>query len=445
MASTSRLVRQAITPIKTFSWLSGRPTRYTAWNPVRLFSVSQSRDMKFVQFTYAEKPADVRVGYLEGDNVVDLNKVDSSISPTLLDILRKGQLDKVQKVKSSNPASTPLSSVKLQAPIHGMDKVLCIGLNYKDHCEEQNLTPPPVPMFFSKFSSTIIGPSDAVQLRSDVTKFVQSEGLLKSVTRLGANEPIIPFSEVTCKAPIHGMDKIICIGMNYKDHCQEINVKPPEYPMFFSKFSSTIIGPGEAVRIRNAAECVDWEVELVVVIGKKASNVQAREAYDYVFGYTVAQDISARDWQKNKNGGQFLLGKSMDTFCPIGPCIATADEVGDPQKLNIRCSVNGVLKQSSNTEQLVHKIPDAIERLTSVMTLLPGDIILTGTPGGVGMYRDPPEYLQPGHVVESEVEKIGLTVPGPEYLQPGHVVESEVEKIGVLTTRVEGFRVCANK
>ncbi|XP_011559754.3 fumarylacetoacetate hydrolase domain-containing protein 2 isoform X1 [Plutella xylostella] len=338
MASTSRLVRQAITPIKTFSWLSGSPTRYTAWNPVRSFSVSQSRDMKFVQFTYAEKPADVRVGYLEGDNVVDLNKVDSSISSTLLDILRKGQLDKVQKVKSSNPASTPLSSVKLQAPIHGMDKVLCIGLNYKDHCEEQNLTPPPVPMFFSKFSSTVIGPSDAVQLRSDVTK------------------------------------------------------------------------------------CVDWEVELVVVIGKKASNVQAREAYDYVFGYTVAQDISARDWQKNKNGGQFLLGKSMDTFCPIGPCIATADEVGDPQKLNIRCSVNGVVKQSSNTEQLVHKIPDAIERLTSVMTLLPGDIILTGTPGGVGMYRDPPEYLL-----------------------PGHVVESEVEKIGVLTTRVEGFRVCANK
>ncbi|CAH2097047.1 unnamed protein product [Euphydryas editha] len=281
--------------------------------------------MKFVQFVYNEKPNDIRVGYLEGDKVVDINKADSSLPSNLLDILKNGDIEKVKKLKSSNPPSVPLPSIKLAAPIHGNDKVLCIGLNYKDHCEEQKLTPPEVPMIFSKFSSTIIGQKDAVRLRTDVT------------------------------------DK------------------------------------------------VDWEVELTVVIGKKASNVKAANAFDYIMGYTVAQDISARDWQKGtRNGGQFLLGKSMDTFCPIGPCITTSDEIGDPQNLDIKCSVNGVLKQSSNTNQLVHKIPNVIERLSSVMTLLPGDIILTGTPGGVGMYRSPPEYLKPGDVIQSEIQNIGV-------------------------------------
>lgn len=280
--------------------------------------------MKFVQFTYKNQPEEVRVGYIEGNNVVDLNKVDSSIPTTLLGILKNGDVEKVQKLKSTKPPSVPLSAVTLAAPIHGIDKVLCIGLNYKDHCVEQNLTPPAVPMIFNKFPSVIIGPNDAVRLRTEVTKKV------------------------------------------------------------------------------------DWEVELTVVIGKKASFVKAADAYNYVLGYTVAQDISARDWQKEKNGGQFLLGKSMDTFCPIGPYIVTSDEVGDPQTLDIKCSVNGVLKQTSNTNQLIHKIPDVIERLTSVMTLLPGDIILTGTPGGVGMYRSPPEYLKPGDVIRSEIQNIGV-------------------------------------
>ncbi|CAK1594485.1 unnamed protein product [Parnassius mnemosyne] len=279
--------------------------------------------MKLVQFTYKNDPCGIRVGYLAGENVVDVNKADSSLPCTLLDILKTGALDKVKKIESSNPQKIPLSSVKLTAPIHGMDKVLCIGLNYKDHCEEQNLS-------------------------------------------------------------------------------------PPEVPIIFSKFASTVIGTGEAVRLRDVTQKVDWEVELTVVIGRAASNVKAANAFDYVLGYTVAQDISARDWQKNRNGGQFLLGKSMDTFCPIGPCITTSDEIGDPQNLYIKCSVNDVLKQSSKTDQLIHRIPDVIERLSSVMTLLPGDIILTGTPGGVGMYRNPPEYLKPGDVIHSEIEKIGV-------------------------------------
>ncbi|XP_023950103.2 fumarylacetoacetate hydrolase domain-containing protein 2 [Bicyclus anynana] len=290
----------------------------------RNFCVSASRNMKLVQFVYKNNPSEIRAGILKGDSVVDINKADSNLPSTVLEILRNGDIEKVKRLQSSPAGLVPLTSIELAAPVHGIDKVLCVGLNYKDHCEEQKLTPPEVPMIFSKFSSTIVGPKDAVRLRTQVT------------------------------------DK------------------------------------------------VDWEVELTVVIGKQASDVKAADAFHYVAGYTVAQDISARNWQKAKNGGQFLLGKSMDTFCPIGPCIATSDEVGDPQNLDITCSVNGVLKQSSKTDQLVHKIPDIIERLTSVMTLLPGDIILTGTPGGVGMYRDPPEYLRPGDVIRSQIQNIGV-------------------------------------
>ncbi|XP_049880798.1 fumarylacetoacetate hydrolase domain-containing protein 2-like isoform X2 [Pectinophora gossypiella] len=179
--------------------------------------------------------------------------------------------------------------------------------------------------------------------------------------------------------------------------------------MTFAKFTSCIIGPEDVLRLKTKVTSkVDWEVELCLVIGKTAQDVKAEDAYKYVLGFTVAQDISARDWQKKLNGGQFLLGKSMDTFCPIGPCITTIDEIGDPANLEISCSVNGVLKQKSNTNQLVHKMPALIERLSSVMTLLPGDIILTGTPGGVGMYRNPPEYLRPGDVIHSEIQKIGV-------------------------------------
>ncbi|RVE52794.1 hypothetical protein evm_002667 [Chilo suppressalis] len=290
---------------------------------VRYFSVTASKKMKLVQFSYNDKPGQIRVGYVEGNGVVDLNKVDNALPNNLLGVLKNGDLEKVKKIKSKNPTTVPLSNVKLEAPITGQDKVLCIGLNYLDHCAEQKKTPPEVPMMFSKFASCVVGPNDSVKLRTDVTKKV------------------------------------------------------------------------------------DWEVELVVVIGKEASCVKAADAFDYVVGYTVAQDISARDWQKDKNAGQFLLGKSMDTFCPIGPWIVTSDEIGDPQNLDIKCSINGEQKQSSNTCQLVHKIPDVIERLTSVMTLYPGDIILTGTPGGVGLYLDPPQFLKPGDVITSTIQNIG--------------------------------------
>ncbi|CAH1641540.1 unnamed protein product [Spodoptera littoralis] len=226
---------------------------------------------------------------------------------------------------------------------------------------------------------------------------------------------LTPLAEVTLKAPIHDMDKILCIALNYADHCKEQNIPEPKVPVVFNKFASTIIGPNEAVKIRtHVTKKVDWEAELAVIIGKTASAVSAADAYNYVFGYTIAQDISGRDWQKDENGGQFLLGKSQDTFCPIGPWIVTADEITDPDNLNIKCYLNDELKQDSNTENLIHKIPAIIERLSTIITLLPGDLILTGTPGGVGQYRDPPEFLKPGDVITSEIDKIGTLVVNVE-------------------------------
>ncbi|CAH0697140.1 unnamed protein product [Spodoptera exigua] len=207
------------------------------------------------------------------------------------------------------------------------------------------------------------------------------------------------------------MDKILCLALNYADHCRDHKLPEPKVPVVFHKFASTIIGPNEAIKIRtDVTKKPDWEVELAVIIGKTASSVKAADAYKYIFGYTVAQDISGRDWQKEANGGQFLLGKSQDTFCPIGPWIVTADEISEPHNLNIKCFLNNELKQNSNTSNLIYKIPAIIERISTVITLLPGDLILTGTPGGVGVYQDPPEFLKPGDVLTSEIEKIGTLV-----------------------------------
>lgn len=143
-----------------------------------------------------------------------------------------------------------------------------------------------------------------------------------------------------------------------------------------------------------------------MIIGAKASHVKKEKAFDYVFGYTVAQDISARDWQKMRNGGQFLIGKSMDSFCPLGPAVVHKSEI-DPSDLTIKCSINNVLKQCGKTSELIFTIEDIIERVTQSITLLPGDVILTGTPSGVGMHRSPPEFLKVGDVIESEIEGIG--------------------------------------
>ncbi|KAL8602888.1 hypothetical protein ACOMHN_026848 [Nucella lapillus] len=206
--------------------------------------------------------------------------------------------------------------------------------------------------------------------------------------------------------PITSPEKILCVGMNYKDHCEEQGAPVPEEPVIFSKFSSSIIGDRDNLVCPAVTQQLDWEVELVIVMGKTAKNVSVEDAMNYVFGFTVAHDVSARDWQF-KNGGQFLLGKTMDCFCPLGPVIIMKEDLKDPHNLKLSTVVNGVVKQDSNTNQLVFKTPELVAFISKFMTLKPGDLILTGTPPGVGVFRKPPEFLQRGDVVEVEIEGIG--------------------------------------
>jgi len=218
----------------------------------------------------------------------------------------------------------------------------------------------------------------------------------------------VPLDNVTLLPPVSGSDKVVCIGMNYKDHCEEQNVPVPKEPIFFSKFSSCLVGPQDPIPYPEVTKELDYEVELAVVIGKKGKNIQSSNVMDHVLGYTVAHDVSARDWQLKRNGGQWLIGKTMDAFSPIGPEIVTKDEIPDPHKLAIKCRVNGVTKQDSNTNQIVHRVEKCVEMLSSFVTLLPGDIILTGTPPGVGVFANPPFFLKKGDVVECEIENIGV-------------------------------------
>ena len=219
-----------------------------------------------------------------------------------------------------------------------------------------------------------------------------------------------PLAGLKLDAPVRP-SKIVAIGQNYFDHVREQNAVMPERPIMFAKFPTTIIGDGDEIRWEPAlSEQIDWEAELAVVIGRPARRVAAADAYDYVFGYTVANDVTARDLQKGD--GQWVRGKSLDTFCPLGPWIVTRDEIAEPHGLPICTRVNGELVQNSHTDQLIFRIPTLIEFITRAFTLLPGDIILTGTPPGVGAYRKPPRFLKDGDVVTVEVAGIGaLTNP----------------------------------
>ncbi|XP_035674731.1 fumarylacetoacetate hydrolase domain-containing protein 2-like [Branchiostoma floridae] len=224
---------------------------------------------------------------------------------------------------------------------------------------------------------------------------------------LEAGQHILPRDQIHLTSPVPNPGKVICVGMNYKDHCLEQNAPIPEEPIYFSKFGNSITGPEDDIIHPENSDEVDWEVEMVVVIGKQGKDIKEEEAYDYVAGYTVADDVSARDWQMRKNGRQWLLGKTFDTFCPLGPAIVTKDEIPDPHALGLRCRVNGKTVQDSSTEQLVFKVPTLVAWISRIVTLSPGDVILTGTPPGVGVFRKPPVFLKRGDVVECEVDGIG--------------------------------------
>ena len=220
-----------------------------------------------------------------------------------------------------------------------------------------------------------------------------------------------PIDAVSFLAPLPNPSKIIGIGLNYDEHRREQNVVDTTniQPILFPKFPNAIIGPGDAITWdTSAAQKVDYEAELGVVIGKRAKRVSEVEALDFVFGYMNLNDVTARDVLFDERGGkQWARGKSFDTFCPTGPSIVTKDEIANPQNLAVRCWVNGELRQNSNTEFMITNVAQLIVFISQSMTLMPGDIIASGTPSGVGHFRNPPVYLKPGDVVEVEVEGLG--------------------------------------
>lgn len=210
----------------------------------------------------------------------------------------------------------------------------------------------------------------------------------------------------TLDAPIVGVGKILAIGLNYNDHIQETNSTPPERPVVFAKYTSSVTGPFDPIVMdAQLTGRGDYESELAVVIGTECRKVSEADALDYVFGYTVANDVSARDWQKADS--QFSRSKGFDSFCPIGPWVTPASEIDDPNDLWIRSSVNGERRQDSTTAHMLFQVPFLISYLSQTMTLHPGDVILTGTPDGVGFAMEPPRYLVPGDIVICEVQGLG--------------------------------------
>lgn len=216
----------------------------------------------------------------------------------------------------------------------------------------------------------------------------------------------VKLTDVTLHAPVPNAGKILCVGLNYMDHAKEMNFAIPDHPVLFAKFNNALNGHGRPIYLDGTSQAVDYEAEMAFVIGQRAYKVSEETSLDYVAGYVTANDVTARDIQNADS--QWVRGKSLDSFCPLGPWLITKDEVPDPHNLAISCRVNGVTLQESNTNQLIFKIPFLVSFLSQGLTLEPGDIVLTGTPSGIGYARNPRVLLQPGDIVEIEIEKVGL-------------------------------------
>lgn len=238
-------------------------------------------------------------------------------------------------------------------------------------------------------------PDGAVEfLEGDIFGTLQRTGRLTDGAKLLA--PIVPTA-------------VFCTGLNYRLHAEETRARVPEYPVLFMKSPAALQNPGDPILLprRLASEQVDYECELAVVIGKPAKNVSRANALEHVLGYTCANDVSARDWQKDRGGSQWCRGKTFDTFLPLGPVLVTQDEIGDPGDLRIATTLNGRIMQESTTADMIFDVPALIEFYSGSTTLLPGTVILTGTPSGVGMARTPRVWLQPGDTVAVTIDRIG--------------------------------------
>ncbi|REE02008.1 fumarylacetoacetate hydrolase family protein [Marinoscillum furvescens] len=235
--------------------------------------------------------------------------------------------------------------------------------------------------------------------------FFANDGL-KKLEEIASNDlPEIP-ADARLGAPVKRPGKIICIGLNYRKHAAESGMEVPKEPVVFFKATSSIVGPNDQVIIPKNSEKTDWEVELGVVIGKRANYVSKEEALDYVAGYVVHNDVSERAFQLER-GGQWVKGKSADTFAPLGPYLVTKDEVADPNNLNLWLKLNGEKVQDGNTNDFIFNVQEVIAHLSEFMSLMPGDIISTGTPEGVGFGFKPPKYLKEGDVIELGIEGLG--------------------------------------
>ncbi len=212
-------------------------------------------------------------------------------------------------------------------------------------------------------------------------------------------------SQVRIRAPISNPPKLICVALNYQAHADETGVEAPNEPMLFSKFPSVIVGPGDAIKIPRQSDQVDYEIELAAVIGIGGRHIPEENALNHVFGYTIMNDVSCREYQRRWS--QWLVGKSFDTFAPMGPSIVTADEVPDPHNLSMVLSINGDVMQSSSTSDMIFNIPRLIAFASSIFTLESGDVLLTGTPPGVGAARQPPRWIRPGDLIQMEIDTLG--------------------------------------
>lgn len=235
----------------------------------------------------------------------------------------------------------------------------------------------------------------------------QQDGLARAGAAFEAGLSTARFVAGRVLAPIPRPEKVICIGLNYRDHAKETGAEIPSEPVCFNKFPQTVIGPEESIVLPRVSTKVDYEAELVIVVGRRGKHISREDALDYVGGYMNGHDVSARDWQKGRPGGQWLLGKTPDTFAPTGPWLVTADEIADPEQLAVRLWLNGDLLQDGNTREFIFGVRELIAHLSQLITLVPGDLIFTGTPPGVGDARTPPVYLKDGDSVEIEIDGLG--------------------------------------
>ena len=256
-------------------------------------------------------------------------------------------------------------------------------------------------------------PNDMIMLMDGWDKYYQE--IIKNISNINYK---IPLTSINLHAPIKRPPKIFAIGLNYSDHVLETGSEKPKKQLWFSKQANTIVGPDDKIKIPIVSEKVDYEVELIVVIGKKGHHIKIEEVSNYIFGYCIGNDVSVRDWQMQTS--QWMLGKSFDTHGPTGPYITTANEIKDPHQLGIRSFVNGELRQNSNTRHLIFNIWDQVVYLSTALTLEVGDIIFTGTPGGVGFSMNPPKFLKDGDVVRCEIDILGKIENKCENVKPNN-------------------------